>query len=234
MTALTERVGQMVAEEDFPRRGAFADAGIDYDHGEQTLAEACRRRGVDPDSIIDRLMALDRNGDSAVRNWAEMSLGDMCDDIVTTFHEPLKNDLPRIGTLLFRVAEGDSERHPELNRMLELFSQFSGELKLHMAKEESSLFPLIKELEADRDASVEDLSDAIEKLECEHETARRALDEMRELTRDFCAPDGACDAHRAVFDALQDLERSLLEHFGIENNIVFPRVFQLQFVGARR
>lgn len=233
MTALTEKVGRIVAERP-ARARVFAEAGIDYDHGDQTLGEACRRRGIDPDSIIDRLMALDRNGHSAVRNWSEMSLGELCDDIVATFHEPLKNDLPRIGTLLFRVAEGDGDRHPELNRMLELFSQFSGELKLHMAKEESSLFPVIKELEADRDADVEDLCDAIEKLEFEHEAARRALDEMRELTRDFCVPHGACDAHRDVFDALQGLERSLLEHFGIENNIVFPRVFQLQFVGARR
>jgi regulator of cell morphogenesis and NO signaling len=232
MTAMTETVGQMVAERP-ARARVFDEAGIDYGHGEQTLAEACRRRGIDPDSIIDRLMALDRNGDSAVRNWSEISLADLCDTIVTSFHEPLKNELLRIGTLLFRVAEGDGERYPELNRILQLFSLFSGDLKMHMTKEEAVLFPLIKELETDGDAAAADLSAAIEQLEVEHQTAVRALAEMRELTCDFCPPGGACDAHRAVLDALQGLEHNLHEHFGIENNILFPRVFQMQFAGAR-
>src|SRR5580698_2080698 len=146
MSSVSEKVGQMVAERP-GRARVFEEAGIDYcSVGQQTLAEACRKRGLDPDSVLDRLAAVDRKEDSAVRNWSEIPLGDLCDCIEAMFHGQLKEELPRIGILLYRVSEGHGQRHPELNRVLELYSHFSGDLKLHMIKEEETLFPLIKEL----------------------------------------------------------------------------------------
>jgi len=230
MTALTETVGRMVAERP-TRARLLEEAGIDYCYGEQTLAEACQRGGVDPDSLLHQIHALEQNEDSAVRNWSEISLGDLCNDIVAGFHEPLREELPRIGLLLFRVAEGDAERHPELNRILELFSLFSGDLKLHMTKEEEAVFPLIRKLEERREPCA-DLSEIVGRLELEHASATETLENMRQLTHDFCPPSDACGAYRAVLDALHGLEHNLHEHFGIENNILFPRVFQLQFAAA--
>jgi regulator of cell morphogenesis and NO signaling len=230
MTALSETVGRMVAESP-ARARLLEDAGIDYCLGEQTLAEACERGGVDPESLLDQLEALDRNQDSAVRNWSEITLSALCDAIVHEFHDSLREELPRIGLLLCRVAEGDSARHPELNRILELFSLFSGDLKLHMTKEEETVFPLIRKLESRREAC-SDLTEMVARLELEHASAVRSLDNMREWTHDFCPPGDACGAYRAVLDALQALERNLRDHFSVENNVLFPRVFQLQFVGT--
>jgi regulator of cell morphogenesis and NO signaling len=199
--------------------------------GQQTLAEACRKKGLDPDNILDRLIEMDRKEDSAVRNWSEIPLGELCDCIETTLHSQLKQELPRVGVLLYRVAEGHGERHPELCRVLELYSLFSGDLKMHMTKEEEMLFPLIRELERTGSADQE-LFSMLERLEIEHECANQALREMRSLTRDFNPPADASDCYRAVLDALRNLENLLQEHFGIENNVLFPRVFQMQFAAT--
>jgi len=231
MKAVSETVGQMIAERP-ARARVFEEAGIDYSNvGQQTLAEACRKKGLDPDSILDRLIEGDRKEDSAVRNWSEIPLGELCDCIETTFHTHLKEELPRVGVLLYRVAEGHGERHHELNRVLELYSLFSGELKMHMMKEEETLFPFIRELERSGSAD-EDLFRMLEQLEIEHQCASQALREMRSLTHDFHPPADACDAYRAVLDALRSLEDILQEHFGIENNVLFPRVFQMQFAAT--
>ena len=195
MTALTEMVGQMVAE-----RPALL--GFSMRRGSTTGTASKRwprpaRAGASiPTASSTGWSRWTGMGTAHCAEWSEISLGELCDNIVAMFHEPLKNELPRIGTLLFRVAEGDGERYPELIRILQLFSLFSGDLKMHMTKEEADLFPRIKELEADRDTAAEDLPTAIEQLEVEHETAARAIAEMRELTRDFCPPGDACDAHR--------------------------------------
>ncbi len=230
MKARSETVGQMVANRP-ARVQVFEEAGIDYSNGEQTLAEACRKKGLDPDSILDRLIELDRKQDSAERNWSEIPLRELCDCIESTFHCQLKTELPRVGILLYRVAEGHAERHHELSRVLELFSLFSGDLKMHMLKEEETLFPLIRELEQTGSAD-QDLFRMLEQIEIEHECASQSLREMRSLTRDFNPPADACDAYRAVLEALRNLESVLQEHFGLENNILFPRVFQMQFTAT--
>jgi len=231
MKTLSETVGQMVAERP-ARAHVFEEAGIDYSKvGEQTLAEACRKKGLDPDSLLDRLVEMDRKEDSAERNWSEIPLAELCDCIETTFHRQLKTELPRIGILLYRVTEGLGNRHHELHRVLELYSLFSGDLKMHMMREEETLFPLIRELERTGSAD-QDLFRMLEQMEIEHECASQSLREMRSLTRDFNPPADACDTYRAVLDALRNLESVLHEHFGLENNVLFPRVFQMQFAGS--
>lgn len=219
----------MVAERP-ARARVFEEAGIDYCEGEQTLSEACRHRGVDPDSILNRLENADRKADSAIRNWSEIPLGELCDCIVHVYHDPLKQELPRIGMLLYRVAEGDGTRHPELNRVLELFSLFSGDMKLLMTKEEEVLFPMIAEI-GDEPLG-HHFAESIARFEAEHEQIGHALDEIRQLTHDFNPPSEACSTYKAVLDALRNLDRDLHEHTGIENNILFPRVFQMLFAAV--
>lgn len=225
MMTLSETVGQMVAERPMRAR-IFEEAGIDYCCGhDQTLEEACWRTGNDPESLLDRFAAIDR--DRSQRNWSDISLSELCDDIVATYQQPLREELPRIGMLLYHVAEGHGFRHPELNRVLELFSLLSGDLKLHMTREDEFVFPMIADRESGRPVDEEDLVQIIERLELEHGAAAQTLDEIRQLTQDFHIPADACGTYRTVLESLQGLSRDLQELNGIEENILFPRVLQM-------
>jgi len=58
----------------------------------------------------------------------------------------------------------------------------------------------------------------------EHETAGDLLKRLRRLTADFTAPDDGCASYRSTYGALEELERDLMRHIHLENNIVFARV----------
>jgi regulator of cell morphogenesis and NO signaling len=226
MSSLTQAVDNLILERP-ARARVFDEMGIDFAGRRQTLAEACRQSGVDPKIVLERLDRADREIVAASTDCSRPTLGELCAQIVAEFHAPLKEELSRIGTLLYRVAEGAGEHHPELNRVLRSFSLLAGDLKLHMTKEENILFPLIEELET-ASADCGDLSTLIERLEQEDVQAVAALREIRQLTRDFTPPGDACETYREVLSALRQLERAIFEHAGIENNILFPRVCQLE------
>jgi regulator of cell morphogenesis and NO signaling len=226
MTSLTEAVQTMVSERP-ARARVLQQMGIDINHNPQTLGEACQRLGIDPDLVLEQLERLDHLSEAADADYSHMTLSELADCIVSTHHTRFRAELPRIGLMLYRLAEGDSERHPELGRVLQLFSVFAGDLKLHISKQEEVLFPLIMELEQ-ATTFCGDLSTLIERLEAEDVQTRETLRQIRQLTRDFAVPEGACDTYRAALTALSDLEQETLEHSGIENNVLFPRVLQLE------
>ena len=99
-----------------------------------------------------------------------------------------------------------------------------------MMREELILFPAIAELEADAGEMVPFccIEHPIARMEHEHESAGRALVQMRQFTRDYTIPVEACNAYRALFAALIELETDLHQHIQLENNVLFLRAMKLQ------
>ena len=48
------------------------------------------------------------------------------------------------------------------------------------------------------------------------------------MTRDYTIPVEACNAYRALFAALIELETDLHQHIHLENNVLFLRAPKLQ------
>jgi regulator of cell morphogenesis and NO signaling len=225
-TTLSQTVGQMVAEK--PSRAAvFERVGIDFWGGGQlTLDDACRNRGLSISDVLSQLKLADSNVETVKDDCAAFGFGALCDHVVARHHSYLRREMPRIGTLLFRVAEAHSERHPELRRLLELYTHFAGDLKRHIDVEEEVLFPMIRQLEAGialQGGSPGRIEMLTEDLANEHELAGAVLSEVRMLTRDFSVPGDACDTYKLVLMQLAEFERDMREHVGIENNILYPK-----------
>ena len=78
----------------------FHRLGIDYCcGGKRSLTDACEARGV---PLAEAVAALDAaaNEPSQGRDWMQASLPELCDHIVRRHHEPLREELPRLDTLL--------------------------------------------------------------------------------------------------------------------------------------
>lgn len=223
MATYTQTVGELIAEKP-ARAQVFEEAGIDFCCDErQTVNEACRSHGINPEIFLERLHDIDRDD---TPDWTEMSIEELCDHIVTAHHLRLKDELPRLGMLLYRVMEAHAELHPELTRVLELFSLFAGDLKLHMAREEQIAFPLFKRLgtrAGDSESIGADVLKLLEELEEEHQQTSKNLEEIRHLMNEFVAPGDACETYRFVNAALRDMEMGLKKQVDIENNILLPR-----------
>lgn len=211
----------------------FEEVRVDYCcSGQATLAEACRDSGLNLEDVLARLRsAIAEPGALPAENWDGKSLGELCDHIESTHHAFLRDELPRLASLVVKVAQAHGAAHPELAELKDVFNSLRAELEPHMFKEERILFPAIRRLEASDDVprfGFGSLGNPIHVMEDEHQSAGDALRRMRELTLDFQAPPDACDAYRGLMTDLRGLERDLHAHIHKENNILFPRAAALE------
>ena len=225
MNRATQTVGELVAERP-ARSRVFEELGIDYCcGGKLSLAEACARKGLDPDEVGRRLTAPGLAEPET--DWREAPLAVLCDHVVTTHHAYLRRELPRLRGLLIKLARVHGGRHPELHDTSSEFGPFAEDLTAHMAKEERVLFPLIAGLESGGVPQTPFVLRPIAVMEAEHDEAGRALAEMRRLTRGYAVPADGCGTYRAAMAGLAELEADMHAHVHLENSILFPRAARL-------
>lgn len=225
-TTADRTVGELVAERP-GRSRVFQDFKIDFCcQGGRTLREACERRGVALESVLEQLEAEQHSNKAPDFNPAELPPTQLADFIVKKHHTFLRQELPRLHMMAERVAHVHGGHTPSLATIFEVFQGMEEELMSHMAKEEQVLFPAIRALEAGQ-PSFGPLDGPIACMRHEHEDAGAALAEMRALSHDYSPPMEACNTYRALFAGLQDLEEDLHRHIHLENSILFPAAQQL-------
>ncbi len=174
---------------------------------------------------------------AAGRDWSTAPLSELIDHILDRHHSFLRDHLPKIHERLERILGKKKGEElcgfiPELART---FFALEEELYAHLLKEEQILFPHIRRLEAARAAGEAapafhcgTVRGPIAQMEHEHASGRQALETMRRLTGGYETGDSACGNRRALFEDLQALERDLLEHMHLENDILHPRAIILE------
>lgn len=223
-------VGEVVRA--FPARSrVFENLGIDYCcGGKQSLAEACRAKGLDPATVVALLGALDRAAQETQADPDTLTLSELCDHIQRIHHGYLRGELPRLDFMTRKVAAIHGDAEPRLLDVRRVFETFSEKISAHTAEEDEQVFPAIRQLEAtngDKTASLSGLKSEFAKLESEHKNTGAALAQFKELTNSYTPPDWACGTLRALYDALRQMERDMHQHIHEENNILFPRTLAL-------
>jgi regulator of cell morphogenesis and NO signaling len=150
--------------------------------------------------------------------WEEASLDALVQFIEHTYHEPLKESLPRLLAWSEAVvnAHGSFTDEP-VQRLRDTVGELAEELLAHMAKEEQVLFPWILE------GNGRTAGGPIRVMQAEHDSAGRQLAAIRSLTSNFRIPEGACQTWSALIRELQQLDEDLRQHIDLENNVLFPR-----------
>ncbi|MCC6682636.1 MAG: iron-sulfur cluster repair di-iron protein [Phycisphaeraceae bacterium] len=220
-------VGQLVTERP-ARSRVFQELGIDFCcGGKKPLQEACHAKGLDPQAVLQMLLAAEQADDSQGLDAARLSLGELCDHIEQTHHAYLKQELPRLQAMIAKVAAVHGERCPWMRDVHEVFEPFMRELTSHMMKEEQVLFPMIRAMELGKTNAAchcgGTIANPIRMMEHEHDDAGDALRRLRELTDGYSPPADACNTFRAALDGLRELEADMHQHVHKENNVLFPR-----------
>lgn len=186
--------------------------------GRQPLGEACRDAGISTDRFLDEVRAEEARTTVPLPRWDDASLDALIDHILTRYHRPLDEALPRIVDWAVAVQRAHGDHDPEyFRRLLQNVLAVRDEISAHMIKEEQVVFPWI------RGGSGSTAGEPLGVLIQEHETLGRLLDEIRSMTNDFQVPDDACTTWRALWEALETLENDCHEHIHLENNVLFPR-----------
>jgi regulator of cell morphogenesis and NO signaling len=63
-------------------------------------------------------------------------------------------------------------------------------------------------------------------MEAEHVEHGVNLAKTRSLAHDFVPPAEACTTWKALYNGLEELEREIMTHIHLENNLLFPKVLQ--------
>ena len=200
--------------------------------GKRTLEQACSESDIKIEEVIEQLEKVGETNGSKT-NYNELSLAQLSEHIVSTHHNYVKNEMPALLGYLQKVASKHGDRHPEMNKVFQIFGAVKEEMEFHMQKEEMVLFPRIKDIENQIQegkkvvVSSSYLQSPINMMEEEHDHAGSMLAEIRNLTNNYNPPADACTTYQLSFASLQAFELDLHRHVHLENNILFPKALKM-------
>ncbi|OPJ56165.1 iron-sulfur cluster repair di-iron protein [Clostridium oryzae] len=225
-----QKIGEIAAK--FPRAmETFKKHKIDFCcGGDRQLTEAVKEQNLNADEIISEINE-DYNKyvteEVKDKNWASENYSKLIEHVINTHHAYLNETLPRLSELTTKILRVHGANHSELSKVHKLLHSLKMELDQHLIKEEEIVFPLVVEYE--KTGNKEILSKAVEnikELEEEHEGAGAILKELREITKNYAVPQDACNSYRMTYKLLEKVEDDTFRHIHLENNIIFPRLFE--------
>jgi len=228
---INDTVGAIVRDHPALSR-LFEQAQVDYCcGGQKTLAEACTKRGIDPQAFLKELETFAATEPAPEVDLTALSLTELVEHIERLHHAYLHTELPRLEAMVTKVAKVHGNKEPRLAQVRDLFLALSAELATHLMKEEQVLFPMIRQLEASGTLPqfhCGSVANPIHRMEFEHDEAGTALAQLRQLTDDYTPPEWACNTYRALLDALAYFEQDMHQHVHKENNVLFPQAIVLE------
>ena len=237
MLITLEKTVREIATENPSSIRVFESLGIDYCcGGKRSLTDACARADIDIDGVLILLAKADRDSQAPESGeWNARPLRDLIAHIVEQHHGFVRQETPRIESLLSKVAAKHGPAHPEIAQIEQLFTAIGQELSTHMLKEEQVLFPYIERMEQAvlngtpvPPAFFGSVKRPIANMIADHDDAGALLAQIRELSNAYTAPGGACPTFLALYRGLQEFERDLHRHVHLENNILFPRAVEME------
>jgi regulator of cell morphogenesis and NO signaling len=151
--------------------------------------------------------------------------------ITSRYHAQIRSLGPVLATQLTKLREKDSSFKQELTAISGLFQRLMDDISSHMRKEEFVLFPYIKERsreQADLVQSMPLLNSVLQQMRREHRQYSDTMAQIRRLTNNFTPPDDACPQTRLCLAVLNEFESDLLENIYLENNILFPKLIEIE------
>ena len=228
-------IGELVAN-DYRTASVFKKYGIDFCcQGNRTINDACEAKKIDEKLVvndINNLLNSKADGGIDFQSWP---LDLLADYIEKKHHRYVEEKSMEIKPYLDKICRVHGERHPELLEIKEHFNATTGELAMHMKKEELILFPFIKKMVKAKQENTKldkpnfgTVENPIQMMMDEHTTEGDRFRKIEEISNNYTPPEDACNTYRVTFALLNEFEQDLHMHIHLENNILFPRAIELE------
>jgi len=216
----------------------FRKYGIEYCCGGRWPIETvCIAKGLDYEEIKSELL----NTCNTIQlpsslPYEEWPIDFLINYIIHIHHYYLKTSLPETEVIFRNFTEGHSQKFPHLEDAFELFIQLKKELLPHIEQEEETIFPYIRQVanahknnDTFAKLLVKTLRKPIEALAAhEHKFVNSSIFRLRQLTNNYVPPDNACTSHKISLARLKELDKDLVQHIYLENNILFPKALRME------
>ncbi len=237
MATTTQSIREIVSAE--PSAAAVFE-GFEIDlcaQADTELERACAELQLSVEQVLEKLAdaAAQAHGVMAP-NVESYSLTRLIQHIVRTYHQTVRQDLPRYAVLAQKVAVKQGDEAPRFKAAAQLIEQLCRDMLAHIQKEEQVLFPYIVRLEeaaADRSpappaTSFRTIQQPVSTMVHEHDAAERIVMRLRRLTNGFEPPAWACPRNVALHAGLAAFAQDLHRHLQLENELLFPRAVALE------
>jgi len=205
-----------------------------FQHENHSLEEACTAHNVNPAQVI-----------AALEDWAarkeptreELFLHPI--ELVVGYLKKkhryfVRQALPFLSSMVEGIELGAMHKSL-MSDMRLMFPLFVDDFIHHIHEEEDTLFERIRLLQ-DIDAAGLPLSEAIQifdlpsisRMASDHEAHDDEMEGIRKLTNDYRIPATATVSMKILFHEFQQLERELVIHAKIENDLLFPKAIELE------
>lgn len=142
----------------------------------------------------------------------------LIDYIVQRYNDTYRRELPELAKLAEKVERVHSD-HPQAPiGLAATLTDMMRELELHLEKEETILFPMMKGVRHDPATA-----DAIAHMLIEHDDHGDWLNELARITGGGALPADACGSWRRLYAGVGKLRDDLVEHIALENDVLFPQ-----------
>lgn len=185
--------------------------------GLRTLQEACREVNLPVQNLIAEIEAELQVAGPAER-WDERQPEEIVQHILSTYHAPLRPEIARLLELARKVEQVHADKETCPRGLAAHLAQMAIAVDEHLGKEEQILFPMILS------GNWTFARMPIQVMLQEHDDHAASLRRTRQLTADFTLPAEACSTWRALYLGLEQLERDLMDHIHLENNVLFVQV----------
>jgi regulator of cell morphogenesis and NO signaling len=214
----------------------FRKFGIDfYCRGGRTLRDVCRENKIEIAYVVDLLVASELEHYDEGSDFDKYSLTKLVDFIVENHHQYVKEAIPPLIDSTSKVSREHGEQFPEVIEIAKQFMSLAEELTNHLEKEETVLFPYIKNLEASAlkrlpspQSIFGSVSNPISVMMLEHKDGTDIFDIIRKLSNNFTPPLLASNTYKVSLQKLNEFEEEMHKHVHLENNILFPKALDLE------
>lgn len=233
-TLCEKRIVDLVSES-YIRASVLYYFGIRFfEYNEQTLAEVCRQKGLKIEQVVQELE------NNNLRKEPELPLLHYPIDLIIEYLKHthftfIKHKLPYISKLV-ESLDSKHDQYQQIARDLKMvFPLFVEDFIHHIYEEEDTLFRYINQLEKAFRHQINPgilwqkiAQGSLQQLALEHECHDDEMEGIRKITQNYELTSDAPLHIKVIYSELLDLEKQLIIHASVENEILFPRAMALE------
>lgn len=206
-----------------------------YDYKEETLDEVCENQGLNKQSVIKAMELVTDNNKTTQKQLQSLPVALMVEYLKHAHYIFVKKRMPYVAQLIDSLGEVDFRYKSLSDDLKSIFPLFVEDFIEHIYEEEDTFFSYVNQLSRflKDDVPSSEVFYLMEKYSVkefalDHEVHDNEMDGFRKITNNYQYCDEADLQIKVLYSELERLEKDLILHAKIENEILFPKALQLE------
>lgn len=206
-----------------------------YDYNSETLEEVCANHGLKSEAVSRAMELVSDNKETTQKQLQAFPVELMVEYLKHAHYVFVKKRMPYVAQLIDGIKDVDFRYKSLSHDLKSVFPLFVQDFIEHIYEEEDTFFSYVSQLSRflKHDVPSSDVFYLMDKYSVrefalDHEVHEDEMLGFRKITNNYSYCDEA-DLHiKVLYSELERLEKDLILHAKIENEILFPKALQLE------